>query len=207
MNPIRELAQNERPTSEDAPIKVIKMGEDEITTIFESLGSQTTLDIYTAIQSEPKVASELTDVSDTTMQNIHYHLDKLENAGLISPVDTWVSDTGVEMKVYAPTYDPLIISFDSKKSRRDKLQSVVQDVLPMVGGLSFVSLVVEYLVGFFKEPADPWVNAGAGGYGDSSSVVDLFLQYPGLITFGIGFAFIGTYVLYTYSRFEQVDTL
>lgn len=196
MPSISELAQNERPLIEDGVLRVVDMNDDTAASLFKRLGDETTLQIYTAIQQEPKVASELTELSGTTIQNVHYHLNKLEDAGLIESVDTWVSETGKDMDVYGPTNSPLIISFSSEEDA-GRIRSKISDVLGVVGAVSFVSLVVEYLVGFFVEPADPWMEVGAGGYdGGGLQFTDVFVQYPGLCVFVVGLAVIALYRLF-----------
>lgn len=104
---IRELFGEKSLTGQESSLGVIEMPDAEGVSVFKTLSDETTIQIYTAIQEEPRVAPELEAESGTTIQNIHYHLDKLEDAGLIEPVGSWVSDTGVEMTVYGAVYDPL----------------------------------------------------------------------------------------------------
>lgn len=200
---ISQLVGNNRPQNDDLPLKIVDITDSETASLFKTLGDKTTLKIYSAIQDEPKTAPELTDFSDTTIQNIHYHLNKLEDAGLIEPVDSWLSDSGVEMKVYGPVYSPLVISF-APSSDNDSIRSAIENALHLIGVLSFVSLCVEYLVGFFvSEPANPWRDAASSGYGAGMSIRDILLHYPGLCLFATGFVVILGYVLFACSQTEN----
>jgi predicted transcriptional regulator len=43
------------------------------------------------------------------VQNVSYHVEKMETAGLITSVDTWYSSRGREMDVFAATSQPLVL--------------------------------------------------------------------------------------------------
>lgn len=78
------------------------------------LGSHTARRIVTALQEEPRTASEVARAVGVTIQQCAYHLDNLEAANVIAPVDTWLSPKGREMTVYAATGDPLLIAIGER---------------------------------------------------------------------------------------------
>ncbi|WP_177170758.1 ArsR/SmtB family transcription factor [Halobacterium jilantaiense] len=175
------------------------MNEKDAISLFETLGDETTLKIYTAIQQDPQTPSELREVTDTSLQNTHYHLNKLEDAGLVEPVDTWVSKRGKDMDVYGPTNSPLILSFAAEE-RTSRIRSRIKNALSILGVISFFSLLVEYAVAVFAEPASDWQQVGAGGYGEQRSLTELFFQYPGLCVFVVGLLVVLAYVAFVSSR-------
>jgi len=59
--------------------------------------------MFDLLYEEPQTASDIAKSLDMSVQNAKYHLDKLEEAGLIEIIDIWYSDRGREMNVYAPT--------------------------------------------------------------------------------------------------------
>lgn len=126
------LAQNERPQNSDTTVRIIDVNDETAVSLFKTLADETTLEIYMELQQEPKTAPELRDLSGTTIQNVHYHLNKLEEADLIEPIDTWLSDTGKDINVYGTTHNPLIISF-SAKQESERIRSKLKTVLGMVG--------------------------------------------------------------------------
>ncbi|ADQ68845.1 hypothetical protein Hbor_33200 (plasmid) [Halogeometricum borinquense DSM 11551] len=143
-NRLHEILHRERPSNDDLPLRVVGMDEDEAVELFETLGSETTYRIYRQLHEEPKVPRELATALDSTIQNIHYHLNKLEEADLIQPVDTWHSENGVEMKVYVPVHDPLVISFGSHEDQ-DQIQTLLSRVFGLLGGVSLISLIAEFI--------------------------------------------------------------
>jgi DNA-binding transcriptional ArsR family regulator len=77
--------------------------------MLDALGSETARAIVSALAEEPGTTSELADRVGTSLQNAHYHLDRLEDADLVQVAGTHYSTRGSEMDVYAPAYDPLVL--------------------------------------------------------------------------------------------------
>ena len=77
--------------------------------LFDALAAETAREILRALHEEPTTKSVLSSRLDTSIQNVSYHLDKLEAAGLVATEETWYSTKGREMDVYVPTADPLIL--------------------------------------------------------------------------------------------------
>lgn len=204
MSPIRDLVENERPPNETNELRIVDMNEKYAVPLFEALSNETTLEIYTAIQQEPKTASELKDLTETTLQNTHYHLNKLEEAELIEPVETWLSDRGKEMDVYGPTHSPLILSFANEQNT-SRVRKRIRNALGLLGVVSFFSLIVEYAMNFFG-PTSQWQQVGAGGYNGQGLLTTTFLQYPGLCVFAIGLVGILAYLIYMSSPTVQQFT-
>jgi len=95
------------PTA-DGP-RVVSIG-DGAEAVVEALRSETARSVLCALYEEPTVASTLADRVETSAQNVHYHLGRLRTAGLVEVAGTWYSEKGVEMDVYAPTGDPLVLA-------------------------------------------------------------------------------------------------
>lgn len=75
----------------------------------EALSSGTAQSIFAALCREQATATELADRTDTTVQNVGYHLTHLEDAGLVTVAGTRYSRKGREMKVYARAVAGLVI--------------------------------------------------------------------------------------------------
>jgi len=82
---------------------------DDAAGIIEALSSTTARDIVRALSDAPAPPSEVADRAGTSLQNAHYHLDRLEANGVLEVVDTWYSSRGVEMDVYAVVTDRLVL--------------------------------------------------------------------------------------------------
>lgn len=77
--------------------------------IIEALRSPTARDLLTEIYDDHATTSQLAAAVDTSLQNALYHLNRLQDAGLVEVVGTWYSEKGAEMDVYGPAVDPLVI--------------------------------------------------------------------------------------------------
>jgi DNA-binding transcriptional ArsR family regulator len=101
-----------RPTVDEPErdTRVVALDTEEAATICSSLASETANRILSRLFEDPATASDLADEVDTSLQNAHYHLDRLQKSGVVRVVDTWYSSRGVEMNVYAPTHDEFVIT-------------------------------------------------------------------------------------------------
>ena len=91
-----------RPTVDHAPREQtdVVIGRDEPTDALCVLSCDTAQRILAAL-----------------LQNVPYHLDRLCDAELIAPVNTWYSEKGKEMTVYAPTAERLVVRFGALADR------------------------------------------------------------------------------------------
>lgn len=103
------------PVDVDAGPSVVSL--DTAGAVFESLTSTTARELVDEIYDGPATASDLAHAVDTTIQNVQYHLDQLQEAGLVAVVGTWYSERGNEMTVYGPAADPLVICAGDAESR------------------------------------------------------------------------------------------
>lgn len=129
------------PTPEQPP-RVVDLDSDDADQVFGALSSDTARRIYTCLHEEPRTPSDIAEEIDSSIQNVRYHLEKLEDAGLIDVVDVWYSSRGNEMNVYAPKSGPLIVSGDEQRSSR--LRSALSRFVGGVGVLAAASLFVQY---------------------------------------------------------------
>ncbi|WP_435155601.1 ArsR/SmtB family transcription factor [Haladaptatus sp. DFWS20] len=125
--------------------RVLGVDSDDADDLLGALSSGTARSLLSALHEQPATASELSDEVDTSLQNAQYHLQKLEDAELISPVDTIYSEKGREMKVYAPTDGPLIL-FAGREDQATGLKDALSRVLGVSVLLGVVSAAIQYAV-------------------------------------------------------------
>lgn len=89
----------------------IVVHRDEPTEVLKALSSETAQKILSTLKSEPKTASEIAASVDQSVQNVSYHLERLRAAELITPIETWYSEKGREMTVYALVTEQLVVRF------------------------------------------------------------------------------------------------
>ncbi|OYR58403.1 ArsR/SmtB family transcription factor [Halorubrum halodurans] len=73
------------------------------------VSSETAREILAELADDPKTASGIAERMDTSVQSVTYHLDRLVDAGVIGPVETWYSRKGREMTVYGVESEKLVI--------------------------------------------------------------------------------------------------
>jgi DNA-binding transcriptional ArsR family regulator len=111
----------ERP---DDGARVVGLDDGDSGAVFSVLSSAVARGILTELYRTPATQSELADRVDTSIQNVDYHLDKLVMADLVDVVDQWYSEKGIEMDVYAPTGDPLVLVAGDRAAQDDSLDAV-----------------------------------------------------------------------------------
>lgn len=82
---------------------------EEAGPVLDSLTSETAQSVLVELSRDPATPGDVADRVDTSIQNVSYHLSKLEDAGLVTVVGTRYSSKGREMKVYAPAVRSLVI--------------------------------------------------------------------------------------------------
>ena len=89
------LTERVQPASEPVPISLTEDGD-----VFDVLSSQTARELVTILAEAPAPASELATTLDMSLQNVQYHLDRLQAAGLVTAVGQKYSSRGREMTLY-----------------------------------------------------------------------------------------------------------
>jgi DNA-binding transcriptional ArsR family regulator len=135
------------PTRADDPApRVVGLDSADADDLIGALSSRTARRILASLHEQPASASELAERVDTSLQNVQYHLGRMDEAGLVEVVDTVYSEKGREMKLYAPADRPLVV-VAGRESDTAGLRSVLARLLGAVGVLALVSALVQSLLG------------------------------------------------------------
>lgn len=137
-------------SSGDGQPRIVDLAGEDADAVFSALSSTTAREIYARLDEEPGTPSDVADAVDSSIQNVRYHLENLEEAGLVEVVDTWYSEKGNEMSVYATANGPLIVTGDESTATRlkDALSRFVGGLVALAGG----SLLVQYGAQQFFSP-------------------------------------------------------
>ena len=141
--------------------RLVDLEDDVADEVFQALSSGTTRQIFSALHETPQTASDLADVTDTSVQNAQYHLEKLVDADLVNVVDTWYSERGTEMKVYAPTDEALVLF--AGRDKQSSLRSLLKRVVGALAMLLPVSGAVAWLARQLEPTAQPTAPNSGGG--------------------------------------------
>jgi DNA-binding transcriptional ArsR family regulator len=175
----------------DASPRVVGLDDDDAEDLLSALSSTTARRILAALHDEPKNPAALAESVDSSLQNVQYHLERLDSAGAIEVVDTVYSEKGREMDVYAPADRPLVVvAADNEET------AGVSDVLArLLGGVAVVgiaSLIAQYLVDgvpFVAQTGGSDAGGGAVGTADvATSTAVSTGPPPGLLVFLGGMA-------------------
>jgi len=156
--PIRDTVTRDEPRDP----RLVDLDEETADEVFEALASQTTRQIFLALHEEPQTASDLAEETDTSVQNVQYHLEKLTDIELVEVADTWYSERGSEMKVYAPMDESLVLY-----AGRDK-QTTFRSLLKRVTGVFSLLVPGSLLASWLASSSD---SAG-GAEGGSGTVAE-----------------------------------
>jgi DNA-binding transcriptional ArsR family regulator len=167
MSSIFPLRDTVRPDESREP-RLVDLDEETADEVFETLAASTTREIFLGLHKEPQTASDLAELTDTSVQNAQYHLEKLQDADLVSVVDTWYSERGSEMQVYAPDDESLVLYAGRNK------QSTFRSLLNRMLGLASFLVPTSVLAGLaarrtIGDGADTAGNDG-GGVADGGGV-------------------------------------
>ncbi|SIQ97225.1 Helix-turn-helix domain-containing protein [Haladaptatus litoreus] len=157
---------------EERDPRVVGVDSEDADKLLSALSSKTGRNILSTLYEEPATPATIAERVDTSLQNVRYHLEKLEDGNLIEVADTAYSEKGREMKVYAPTAGPLVL-FAGNEDDTVGLESALSNLLGGLGILGVASLVVQRLAtgGLFPFPFSTTSNGDSdGGYqgGDSA---------------------------------------
>jgi len=163
--------------------ELIELTGTEADEVFDSLSSPTARKILDELHTEPQPASDIAEKVDTTIQNVQYHLKKLEGAGLIRVVDTWYSESGSEMPVYGPSNESLTIyaGKDPESSLRRLLKQLVGATFALLCSAVALWLVLSDQLHTFRAVDKVNGTTGAQNYGPDPTAITLVFVLGGII--------------------------
>jgi DNA-binding transcriptional ArsR family regulator len=144
--------------------RVIGVDSEDADDLIGALSSETARKMLSELHDEPATPSEVAERSGTTVQNARYHLENLEEAGLIEVNGTRYSPKGREMDVYAPA-EPLVM-FVGREEDSTTLRDAVKRFFGVVGAIGVAAIFVEYLFRLYAPAPAPTEGTGEATGGD-----------------------------------------
>ncbi|MFB6222167.1 MAG: ArsR/SmtB family transcription factor [Haloarcula sp.] len=141
MSGLIEQIQDRGGTSNEQP-RVLNIDDGETDDVLDALSSDTGRLLLRSLYERPGTPSEIAARCDTSVQNIHYHITNMEEAGLIEQIDTIYSEKGNEMTVYGPASDPIVLVGDGEL--QPQVQRSLTDIAAGLGLLGLASLLVQW---------------------------------------------------------------
>lgn len=145
---------------QEGEIQVFGMTDKQTSEVLNAISSAAAREILTEVYTQPATPSEIADRTDGSVQNVSYHLKKLEDAGAIEVADTRYSEKGQEMSVYAPADEPIVL-FVGTEERRSGLLSRLKRLVYAVG----LAIATSFAIGIVVDDSMLFgiqMNASAG---------------------------------------------
>jgi DNA-binding transcriptional ArsR family regulator len=124
--------------------RVLSLEDDATEDALSALSSETAREILSLVYEEPRTPPELRDEVGSSLQNVHYHLENLEDAGLIQPAGSGYSEKGTEMTVYAPRNEAVVL-FAGEEQDRSRLKTALSRLVGGIGVLALASYGIDRL--------------------------------------------------------------
>ncbi|QUO47048.1 MULTISPECIES: ArsR/SmtB family transcription factor [Halorubrum] len=148
-------------TPEEREPRVVGVDDDEADDLIAALGSETARAILSTLHDRPATKSELADEVDTSLQNVQYHLSRLDEADLVDVVDTAYSEKGREMDVYAAADEPLVL-FSGGSEESSGIKTALMRLLGGYGIIGLAALAAQRLLAV-GSPGGSEFTASSGG--------------------------------------------
>ena len=142
MTSLLPLKSSTDPSADrDLDPHLLDLTEESADDILSAISSLTARDILDVLYDEPRPASEIATALDSSVQNVSYHLERLEDADLVEVVDTWYSAQGREMAVYGPTNSALVL-YAGAETATPSLKRAVGRSIGGIGAVGITSVLV-----------------------------------------------------------------
>jgi len=172
-------------SAEPGEPRVLGLDGEEADEAFDVLSSSTTRKVLSFVYDQPSTPAEIRDEIGTSLQNVHYHLDKLEDADLIEPAGTGYSEKGTEMTIYAPSNEAILL-FAGREGDESRFRQLLTRVFGVVFALATGTLLFDRLlvdrgpeVGSFGTdggPGDAPGDGAAPGATNTETDAGVFVQ-------------------------------
>ncbi|ELZ53371.1 MULTISPECIES: ArsR/SmtB family transcription factor [Halorubrum] len=153
-------------TPEEREPRVVGVDDDEADDLIAALGSETARTILSTLHDRPATKSELADEVDTSLQNVQYHLSRLDDADLVDVVDTAYSEKGREMDVYAAADEPLVL-FSGGSEESAGIKTALMRLLGGYGLIGLAAVAAQRLLA-----VGSLASAGVSGGDDAGAAAD-----------------------------------
>ncbi len=116
MSRLLPTSSNASTTQTGSP-SLVSLDDERTADVLEALSSEIARAIFRDLTEQPMTASTIAEQFDTSVQSVSYHLENLEDAGLIEVADTCYSEKGREMNVYTVAEDPLLVFLGTEETQ------------------------------------------------------------------------------------------
>jgi len=129
-----------RTTDPDGDPRLLCIDDETTAEVLSVLSSDRSQAVFRRLHREPSTAKDVASELGTSVQGVSYHLNNLQEVGLIEVVDTCYSEKGTEMDVYGPAESPHIL-FLGREDDWSRLRGAFTRLAAAVGPVGWLSAV------------------------------------------------------------------
>jgi DNA-binding transcriptional ArsR family regulator len=112
---VNDLLPETAPGTVDRSCQTVDIIDDG--DVLAVLATDTARQIVLTLSDSSGTASDIADDLGTSVQNVCYHLDRLQNAGLVEGIGSRYSSKGRKMEIYGLVTNPIVVQFGEEESQ------------------------------------------------------------------------------------------
>ena len=112
---VNDLLPETDPDTVDRSSQTVDIIDDG--DVLDVLATDTARQIVLTLKDSSGTASDIASAVDVSLQNVCYHLDRLQSAELVEVVGMRYSSKGKEMEIYGLVTNPIVVQFGDGKHR------------------------------------------------------------------------------------------
>lgn len=132
MSSIFPITSEKKASVEES--EVVELESQRAEVVLDALSSKTTRKIFLEIYDKESSISEISERTDNSIQNVKYHVEKLQESNLIEEARVKHTENGNQMKLYCPKSEAVVL-LASRKNKEETLRSA----LKRVGGITVLA--------------------------------------------------------------------
>lgn len=114
---VNDLLPETAPSTVDRSSQTVDIIDDG--DVLDVLTTDTAREIVLALNDSSGTASDIASELEMSLQNVCYHLDRLQDTGLVEVIGTRYSSKGKEMRIYGLVTDPIVVEFGETDPRSE----------------------------------------------------------------------------------------
>lgn len=115
--PVNDLLPETAPSTVDRSSQTVDIVDDG--DVLDVLATDTARQIILTLEESSRTASDIASVLNVSLQNVCYHLNRLQSAGLVKEVGRRYSSKGKEMAIYGLVTNPIVIQFGEEEHQTE----------------------------------------------------------------------------------------
>lgn len=164
-------------TDKPEDTRIVELGSNQSQVVLDALSSKTTRTVLLEIHSEPASISQVSNRVDSSIQNIKYHIDKLNEAGLVEETGEWHTEGGNQMTLYGPT-DKAILLVASDDDPESVLKRAVKKFTAILFGTVASATVLYKALSYSSSTGSNQMTTNSGKIQTATQPSSFFSSLP-----------------------------